>query len=80
MGKKYAWETKYQIIDDSLGEGGNGKVFRVQIIGSNDNFALKQLIATGKEKNSRFVTEIKTVNEYSGKVSGIIPIFDFSEE
>lgn len=80
MSKTYHWQTKYTVVNECLGEGGNGTVFGVRKNGTDEMYALKQLISKGAEKTSRFVTEIKTVNQYSSKVKGIIPIFDFSEE
>lgn len=76
--KSLSWEEKYS-AGGKLGEGGNGDVTLVERLSDKAKFALKILKMHNDEKKCRFITEIATVNKYSDKIEGIIPIIDFSD-
>ncbi len=73
-----SWEEKYSKVG-KLGKGGNGDVTLVERLSDKARFALKKLKIHNNEKKHRFITEIATVNKYSDKIEGIIPIIDFSD-
>ncbi len=76
--RSLSWKEKYSACGE-LGKGGNGVVNLVERLSDKARFALKILVENNKEKKHRFITEIATVNKYSDKIKGIIPIIDFSD-
>ena len=74
---KKTYCNKYEIIRE-LGEGGNAKVYYVKSKNDSNFYALKDLIVNGKEKYTRFINEIKIIQNYSSQIEGIIPIVDYS--
>lgn len=74
--KNRSWHENYEKIGE-LGEGGNGKVYRVKCK-SNEEYALKELTNGSNEKKTRFIDEINIIKDNCRKVKGIIPIIDYS--
>lgn len=72
-GKEKSWNNSYEKIGD-LGEGGNAKVYRVKCKEDNKEYALKELIAGGKEKRRRFINEICTIKDNFQEIEGMIPV------
>lgn len=64
-------------IGEKLGEGGNGKVYRVEHMETGASAALKAINArkVSKEPYQRFIVEIKTLRQL-GDYPGILPVID----
>lgn len=71
---------RFDIIIDSLGEGGNGKVSLVRDKSSGEEVAVKVLATGGEEKKQRFLDEIQIVEKYAASITGIIPIIESCPE
>lgn len=72
--KRKNWKQNYEIID-TLGSGGNAKVFCVKDKKTGQEFALKKLYDITAEKRARFEDEIQIMKQCSG-IDGIIPIVE----
>ena len=79
MAKQRDWESQFEKIEQ-LGEGGNAEVYRVKHKATGQEYALKDLVKGGLEKRSRFLEEIHIMREYGSTVTGILPIFYYSED
>ena len=79
MAKQRALESQFEKIEQ-LGEGGNAEVYRVKHNATGQEYALKNLVKGGSEKRSRFLEEIHIMREYSSTITGILPIFCYSED
>lgn len=78
------------LVKNSIGGGGNGEVFAVDVIrgdellSQKDGYAIKFLVVTLKDKNEvekrilRFKKEIQKVLLFQDEVSGVVPIYDTS--
>jgi serine/threonine protein kinase len=75
--QKKTWYEKFETLG-ILGEGGNAKVYHVKCNDDNKEYALKDLVAGGKEKPIRFRNEINIMKDNCGEIDGIIPIVDYS--
>lgn len=58
MAKTRSWEKGYNNLNE-LGEGGNAKVYHVQCKDNDKEYALKDLIAGGAEKQGGIIYEEK---------------------
>lgn len=75
--------NRYQVIK-KLGNGGNGVVYEVKDIETEEHYALKTLHFNNNLKNNRrflqrfrrFINEIRVVKEVQEEISGILPLFD----
>ena len=79
MAKQRDWESQFEKIEQ-LGEGGNAEVYRVKHNTTGQEYALKDLVNGGSEKRRRFLEEIHIMREYSSTITGILPIFHYSED
>ena len=79
MAKQRDWESQFEKIEQ-LGEGGNAEVYRVKHNTTGQEYALKDLVKGGPEKRSRFIEEIHIMREYGSTITGILPIFYYSED
>lgn len=79
MAKQRDWESQFEKIEQ-LGEGGNAEVYRVKHNATGQEYALKDLVKGGTEKRSRFLEEIHIMREYGSTITGILPIFYYSED
>jgi serine/threonine protein kinase len=79
MAKSKKWQVNYEIISE-LGEGGNAKVYQVKSKDDGQEYALKDLVAGGREKKGRFIDEIRVIDDNYKYVKGLIPIIEISEE
>ena len=79
MAKQRAWESQFEKIEP-IGEGGNAEVYRVKHNTTGQEYALKDLVEGGPEKRNRFIEEIHIMREYGSTITGILPIFDYSED
>lgn len=84
MGKKKdnrnRLNDRFNIIIDSFGEGGNGKVSLAIDKLSGEKVAIKVLATGGEEKRKRFLDEIQIVEKYSASITGIVPIIESCPE
>lgn len=78
--KRYTWSIKYDLVDENIGEGGNGTVLRVKSKETGEQYALKVLHSSGKEKEARFRDEITIMSTNYREVKGIMPVFDWSKD
>lgn len=76
--KMYKWEAKYEIIE-TLGEGGNARVFLVKDKGTGNEYALKTLYNKSEEKKQRFIDEIHIICQ-NADIKGVMPIIEHSRE
>ena len=84
-----SWHDFYDKIE-SIGKGGNAKVFRVKQKTTGKEFALKELQYNKntrkhtdkktEEKKCRFIDEITIMKQNCQNINGIIPIYDSSEK
>jgi len=75
MSIKNSWHSKFEQIE-VLGTGGNATVYRVKAIGTDVEYALKELSNKNKEKKRRFIDEINIMRQIGGVIDGVIPIID----
>lgn len=75
---EYVWQNSFEIIEE-LGKGGNAKVFYVKRKLDGREYALKHLYNRNEEKRCRFIDEIHITLDNYKKISGIIPINEYSE-
>lgn len=64
----------------TLGGGGNGVVCRAYDKKISQEVAVKLLKRMSKEKEHRFVAEIRVVEQLAGSIDGIIPILESAPE
>ncbi|SCY42040.1 Serine/threonine protein kinase [Lysinibacillus sp. TC-37] len=75
------FEDQYIKID-TLGSGGNGIVYEVRDIESDKHYALKKLHTSvlknkkNKSRITRFINEIKIVQEVQNEIPGVLPILN----
>ncbi|MBZ4670678.1 MAG: protein kinase [Oscillospiraceae bacterium] len=79
MEKRNSWHENFNVID-TLGEGGNARVYLVEEKSTGNRLALKELYNKSPEKKTRFSNEIKVARDNATNISGIIPIINFNEE
>lgn len=79
MAKQRDWESQFEKINQ-LGEGGNAEVYHVKHNATGQEYALKDLVKGGPEKRSRFIEEIHIMRKYGSTITGILPIFYYSED
>jgi len=73
------WQDSYRKIN-RINSGGNADVYLVERNSDHKQFALKKLRREKcKEKKVRFLEEIRIMNVNYMIISGIMPIFEFSE-
>lgn len=76
--QKFKIPSRYEKIDGNSLHGGNGEVYKCKDTKTDSIVALKHLVRKSyeKEKNVRFLREIKVVKEQLKDIEGIIPILD----
>jgi len=79
MKEQNSWHENFIVID-TLGEGGNARVYLVEEKSTGNRLALKELYNKSPEKKTRFINEIKVARDNATDISGIIPIINFNEE
>ena len=79
MSGQKAWRSQFKEIKQ-LGSGGNAEVYRVKHYATGQEYALKVLVKNQKEGRSRFLEEIHIMREYGPTITGILPIFYYSED
>ncbi len=65
---------------DSLGKGGNAKVYKAVRKSDGKNFALKILSSPQPEKKQRFRDEIHVLKKLGTSIPGVLPIVDWSKK
>lgn len=90
IGSKIKGKRGTYLIEEKIGQGGNGIVYTAKLIDGGEelpykkSYAIKFLKVSSKDEREkekriqRFIKEIKTVLSFQDNVSGIIPIYDAS--
>ena len=75
---KRPWVSKYNLVSENIGEGGNAFVHKISDK-NNNIFAIKvlDLEHTNKEKKARFLQEIRIMSKHSD-LDAIMPVLDSS--
>lgn len=75
---KRTWDSKYNLVSENIGEGGNAFVHKISDK-NNNIFAIKvlDLEHTNKEKKERFLQEIRIMSKHSD-LDAIMPVLDSS--